>query len=58
MATPKRPIEGAKVYLQWILTSALYGGEWMASRPGHLISGGRVSGTNPTGGFELAPQPM
>jgi hypothetical protein len=33
------------------LTSALYGGERSASRPGRLISGERVPGTHSIGGW-------
>ena len=41
--------EGTEVWLHSFLTSALYGGEWLTSRPGrftpgkYLLSGGWVS---------------
>jgi hypothetical protein len=34
------------VYIHIFLTSALGGGEWSASRPGHFIPGERDPGTN------------
>jgi hypothetical protein len=36
---------GVDIY-QAFLTSALIGGEWSASRPGHSISGERAPGTH------------
>jgi hypothetical protein len=36
---------------QQFLTSAVPGGEWSASRPGHFISGVRVPGTHSREGW-------
>jgi hypothetical protein len=40
-----------EVKLHAILTSALDGGEWSASRPGHFTPGERAQGTHWTGGW-------
>jgi hypothetical protein len=45
---------------QWtldaFLTSALVGGEWLASRPGHFTTGERAPGTQWIGGW-VGPRP-
>jgi hypothetical protein len=42
---------GVDVYIHIFLTSALVGGKWSASRPGHFIPGERASGTHWIGGW-------
>jgi hypothetical protein len=42
---------GVEVYLYIILTSALDGGEWSASRLGHFTPGERAPGTHFIGGW-------
>jgi hypothetical protein len=42
---------GAHVYIHIFLTSALVGGEWSPSRPGHLTPGERAPGTHWIGGW-------
>jgi hypothetical protein len=37
--------EVVDVYIHIFLTSALVGGEWSASRPGHFTTGERAPGT-------------
>jgi len=41
-----------EVQLHEFLTSALYGGEWSASRPVHLTSGESAPSTHLNGGLE------
>jgi hypothetical protein len=43
---------GGEVYLHAFLTSALGGGEWSASRPGHFIPVKRAPDTLWMGGWE------
>jgi hypothetical protein len=40
-----------RVYTHVLLTSALVGGEWSASRPGHFTPGEKVRGTHWIGGW-------
>jgi hypothetical protein len=42
---------GLDVYSHAFLTSALVGGEWSATRPGHFTPGERVPGTHWIGGW-------
>jgi hypothetical protein len=42
---------GVDVYIHIFLTSALVGGEWSASGPGHFTPGERASGTHWIGGW-------
>jgi hypothetical protein len=42
---------GVDVYIHIFLTSALAGGEWSASRPGHFTLGERAPGTHCIGGW-------
>jgi hypothetical protein len=42
---------GVDIYIHVLLTSALVGGEWSASRPGRFPPGGRASGTHWIGGW-------
>jgi hypothetical protein len=42
---------GVDVYIHVFLTSALVGGEWSASHPGHFIPGERAPGTHWKGGW-------
>jgi hypothetical protein len=42
---------GVDVYTRVFLTSALVGGEWSASRPGHFTPGERDPGTRWIGGW-------
>jgi hypothetical protein len=42
---------GVAVQIHIFLISALAGGEWSASRPGHCTPGERVSGTHWIGGW-------
>jgi hypothetical protein len=39
------------LYIRIFLTSALVGGEWSASRPGHFTTGERAPGTHWIGGW-------
>jgi hypothetical protein len=41
---------GVELQLRALLTSALDGGEWSASRPGHFTSSERAHGTHWIGG--------
>jgi hypothetical protein len=41
---------GVNVWIHVFLTSALVGGKWSASRPGHFTPGERVRGTHWIGG--------
>jgi hypothetical protein len=43
--------EGVDVYIHVFLTSALVGGEWLASRPGRFTPGERDPGTHWAGGW-------
>jgi hypothetical protein len=42
---------GVVVQIHIFLTSALVGGEWSASRPGHFTPGERAPGTHWIGGW-------
>jgi hypothetical protein len=42
---------GVDIYFHVILTSALVGGEWLASRPGRFTAGERTPGTHWIGGW-------
>jgi hypothetical protein len=42
---------GVDVQIHIFLTSALVGGDWTTSRPGHFTPGERVPGTNQLGGW-------
>jgi hypothetical protein len=42
---------GVEVYVHVFLTSALLGGEWSASRPGHFTPKERVPGIHWIGGW-------
>jgi hypothetical protein len=45
-----RVYRGVDVYIHTYMTSALVGGEWSASRPGHFIPGERAPGSHWIGG--------
>jgi hypothetical protein len=46
---------GVGVYIHIVLTSALVGGEWSASRPGRFTPGEKAPGTHWKGGW-VAPR--
>jgi len=48
---PMKAYWGVEVYLHALLTSALDGGEWSASCPGHFIPRERGPDTNWMGGI-------
>jgi hypothetical protein len=52
-----KPYGGVDVYIHVFLTSALVGGEWLASRPGRFTPGERAPGIHWLGGW-VDPQSL